>query len=195
MSFVLTIFFGFLLIFVTTKAWAIVCLTLALVFFIPLLFAFRLLKPRCRNDIIRISESNPVRYNEQKMESLAFWVSVTMPLFGITYLLAAINILSPETSAGVFQLLSMAIKGFYGAILLDLQEEAAVMSRWMLQQEIAANNSRISYLKYVFHEVRNPLNSLVLGIDILEQSSSIQDKTERSTEYPSNSHEPNNFPT
>jgi hypothetical protein len=35
----------------------------------------------------------------------------------------------------------------------------------------------------VFHEVRNPLNSLVLGIDILEQSDTVRDESERFIEY------------
>eukprot|EP01035_Chromulina_nebulosa_P031467 gene31467-41957_t len=106
-SFVVTILCGFLLIFAITKAWAVIYLTLSFIFYIPLLLTFLLLKSRQRIDIIRISESNPVRFNEQKMDSLAFWVSVTMPLFGITYLLAAMKIISREASAAAFQLLSM----------------------------------------------------------------------------------------
>ena len=111
------------------------------------------------------------------------WVSVTMSLFPITYLLAAVRAIDSQTTAALFQLLSMAIKGFYGAVILDLQSDAVVVSNWTLQQEIRANNARRSYLKYVFHEVRNPLNSLALGIDILEQSATPREEIERFAQY------------
>ena len=182
-SFILTILFGFLLIFVTDPVGAIICLALSFLAYIPQLFTFCLLKSRYRRDILRISDSNPVTFNEKKMDSLAFWVTATMPLFGVAYMLAIFRVISLETSAATFQLLSMVIKGFYGVIILDLHEEAAVISKWMLQQEILANNSRRSHMKYVFHEVRNPLNSLVLGIDILEQSDTVRDESERFIEY------------
>ena len=178
-SFSATIFFGFLLIFVTNAAGAIICITLAVLSYMPLLFASCIVKYNRKNDFSIVSITTPMRYNLQKMDSMNFWVSVTMTLFPITYLLAAVRAIDFETSTALFQLLSMAIKGFYGAILLDLQTDAVVVSNWTLQQEIRANNSRRSYLKYVFHEVRNPLNSLVLGIDILEQSTNPRDDIER----------------
>jgi signal transduction histidine kinase len=182
-SFSTTIFFGFLLIFVTTMAGAIICITLSIVSYMPLLFASCINKLNRKSDFSNVSITTPMRYNLQKMDSMNFWVSVTMTLFPITYLLAAVRAIDFETSAALFQLLSMAIKGFYGAILLDLQTDAVVVSNWTLQQEIRANNSRRSYLKYVFHEVRNPLNSLVLGIDILEQSATPRDEIERFVVY------------
>ena len=129
---------------------------------------------------MRISYTTPERYNEEKMRTLAYWVSLTMPLFGLTYLLAATTgVISLEATAALFQVFSMVIKGLYGAVLVNLEADAVVLSHGTLQQEILANISRRSYLKYVFNEVRNPLNSLVLGIDILEQGNTPRDDAER----------------
>ena len=180
-SFTMTILFGFLLVFATNLAAAVIYLTLSYLFNVPLSFLpCILIKSTNRSgDYMRISYTTPERYNEEKMRTLAYWVSLTMPLFGLTYLLAATGVISLEATAALFQVFSMVIKGLYGAVLVNLEADAVVLSHGTLQQEIAANISRRSYLKYVFHEVRNPLNSLVLGIDILEQGNTPRDAAER----------------
>ena len=179
-SFTMTILFGFLLVFATNLAAAVIYLTLSYLFNVPLFFLPLLLKSSNRSgDYTRVTYSTPERYNYEKMRTLAYWVSLTMPLFGLTYLLAATGVISLEATAALFQVFSMVIKGLYGAVLVNLEADAVVLSHGTLQQEIAANISRRSYLKYVFHEVRNPLNSLVLGIDILEQGKTPRDDAER----------------
>eukprot|EP01036_Dinobryon_divergens_P026242 gene26243-34864_t len=52
-------------------------------------------------------------------------LNLTLPLFGLTYLLAATGVLSVEATVALFQVFSMAIKGLYGAILVNLEADAA----------------------------------------------------------------------
>ena len=93
-----------------------------------------------------------------------------MPLFGVTYLMAASNVIDAAVTILTFQFLSLAIKALYAAVLMDLYQSALIATQDALDRERAANESRRNFLKYLFHEVRSPLNSLSIGIEILERS-------------------------
>eukprot|EP00597_Dinobryon_sp_UTEXLB2267_P008217 CAMPEP_0170080524 /NCGR_PEP_ID=MMETSP0019_2-20121128/16647_1 /TAXON_ID=98059 /ORGANISM="Dinobryon sp., Strain UTEXLB2267" /LENGTH=120 /DNA_ID=CAMNT_0010294551 /DNA_START=1009 /DNA_END=1369 /DNA_ORIENTATION=+ len=69
-----------------------------------------------------------------------------------------------------FQFLSMATKGLYAAVLMDVHFDTLVVTQQALSLEQTANEARRAYLKYLFHEVRTPLNSLSMGIDILDRN-------------------------
>lgn len=110
---------------------------------------------------------------------MVLWFTVTMPLFPITYMLAALGVINVEQSAMAFTLLNMIIKGLYAAVLMDLNMDALIVSNWNLRKEMGANRSIKNFMKYMFHEVRTPLNSIAMGIDLLEQSAVIDAEHER----------------
>mmetsp|Transcript_25417 Transcript_25417/g.36490 ORF Transcript_25417/g.36490 Transcript_25417/m.36490 type:complete len:102 (+) Transcript_25417:784-1089(+) len=56
----------------------------------------------------------------------------------------------------------MATEGFYAAVLLDFHFGTLVMTQEALSLVKTANEARRGYLKYLFHEVRTPMNSLSL---------------------------------
>eukprot|EP00597_Dinobryon_sp_UTEXLB2267_P005112 CAMPEP_0170071904 /NCGR_PEP_ID=MMETSP0019_2-20121128/9688_1 /TAXON_ID=98059 /ORGANISM="Dinobryon sp., Strain UTEXLB2267" /LENGTH=457 /DNA_ID=CAMNT_0010280633 /DNA_START=879 /DNA_END=2252 /DNA_ORIENTATION=+ len=64
----------------------------------------------------------------------------------------------------------MATKGLYAALLMDVHFDTLVVTQQALSLEQTANEARRAYLKYLFHEVRTPLNSLSMGIDILDRN-------------------------
>eukprot|EP01035_Chromulina_nebulosa_P022129 gene22129-28654_t len=45
--------------------------------------------------------------------------------------------------------------------------------RVRISSHIQANKARKSFMKYVFHEIRNPLNSLTLGLNVINSSSKL----------------------
>ena len=111
---------------------------------------------------------------------LALWLSASCPLFPLNYLLAATKVIGPGDSAGIFLLLTLLMKAFFAASvadvhtysLMDVQkdEERRERDRHIqdLEKERYANASRRIFFKYLFHEVRTPLNSLVMGIEVLK---------------------------
>jgi signal transduction histidine kinase len=99
-----------------------------------------------------------------KQRDFCYWVTVTMPLFVLSYLLAVFRVFDANMSALSFQLLSMVTKGLYTALLMEVKFDTKVVTR---SHEQAANEA---YLTYLFHRVRNPLNSLSMGNDILDRN-------------------------
>ena len=95
-----------------------------------------------------------------------------MPIFGLVYLLAAARVINAPQTVIMFQMLSLVVKALYAAVLMDLYQGALIAAQQALAEERLANDSRRSFLKYLFHEVRSPLNSLTMGIEILERNSS-----------------------
>ena len=118
--------------------------------------------------------------NGNRQFYLALWLSASCPLFPLNYLLAATKVIGPGDSAGIFLLLTLLMKAFYAASvadvhtysLMDVQkdEERRERDRHIqdLEKERYANASRRIFFKYLFHEVRTPLNSLVMGIEVLK---------------------------
>lgn len=101
--------------------------------------------------------------------NLSLWFSFCMPLFAFTYLLAFWRIIDAPQTILIYQFLTMATKGLYASILMDIHKEALLLAQDELDEERRANDSRRSFLKYLFHEVRTPLNSLSIGIEILNR--------------------------
>ena len=59
----------------------------------------------------------------------------------------------------------------------DIHLELLEGARRALSEETfhSINEARRNFLKYIFHELRSPLNSLTIGIEILETSDSLRD--------------------
>jgi signal transduction histidine kinase len=97
---------------------------------------------------------------ELQRHNFALWFTLCMPLFPMTYMMAYRRAISGTITVLMFQFLSMATKGIYAAVLLDTHKDALIFAELALDEERRANESRREFLKYLFHEVRTPLNSL-----------------------------------
>ena len=171
LTFFLSLFCGFLItISASNGLAATVFLVLACMFYMPLLFLPWLIPSTRNGEYESLCYDEPMFQKLVKQHRLVLWITFTMPLFPLTYLLAAVRVINQEQSAMVFITLSMLIKGIYAAVLMDLNADALVTYKWRLRLELGANDSRRAFMKYIFHEVRTPLNSISMGIDILEQS-------------------------
>ena len=102
---------------------------------------------------------------------LALWLVICFPLFPINYLLAAFGVIGYGETIGVYFLLSVLMKAFFSAVTMDVHSTAQMDAEKALEEEKKANAARRDFLKYIFHEVRTPLNSLTMGIEILRQGS------------------------
>eukprot|EP00597_Dinobryon_sp_UTEXLB2267_P008067 CAMPEP_0170084854 /NCGR_PEP_ID=MMETSP0019_2-20121128/19914_1 /TAXON_ID=98059 /ORGANISM="Dinobryon sp., Strain UTEXLB2267" /LENGTH=692 /DNA_ID=CAMNT_0010301085 /DNA_START=328 /DNA_END=2406 /DNA_ORIENTATION=- len=121
-------------------------------------------------NIIEIEEPR----RQMQRHNLALWFTFCMPLFAVIYILAYFGFFSPEITVLLFQFFSMATKGLYAAVLLDIHKDALILAEFALSQERRANESRRAFLKYLFHEVRSPLNSLSIGIEILDRCDKLE---------------------
>ena len=94
-------------------------------------------------------------------------MTVVCPLFPINYLLAATKAIGPGDSAGVFLLLTLLLKNYFAVNLAESHTDAFLESEREVERERQANLSRTVFLKHLFHEVRTPLNSLTMGLELL----------------------------
>eukprot|EP01035_Chromulina_nebulosa_P029512 gene29512-biopygen18854 len=106
-------------------------------------------------------------------------MAVVCPLFALNYILAATKVIGPGESVGIFLLLTLLLKAFFAASLADahtlslidaqkeLEKSAIDKIFYDLEKERYANESRRTFFKYLFHEVRTPLNTLTIGIELL----------------------------
>ena len=112
-------------------------------------------------------QSSSSRRQKQQL-SFAHWMTVVCPLFPINYFLATAKVIGPGESVGVYLLLTLLMKAFFAASLADVHTHALLDSRDDLDKERQANDARRAFLQYLFHEVRTPLNSLTMGIELLK---------------------------
>ena len=124
---------------------------------------------------IEQGQSKPLSTGRRKKQQLflAYWMTVVCPLFPLNYFLAAAKVIGPGESVGVFLLLTLVLKAFFAASLADAHAHALMDAEHELERERQANESRRAFLKYLFHEVRTPLNSLTMGIELLKTKESL----------------------
>eukprot|EP01035_Chromulina_nebulosa_P069333 gene69333-biopygen22402 len=134
-------------------------------------------------DTLDLEEARSDQMNNTKRHlmqySLAIWMAIVCPLFPLNYLLAATKVIGPGESVGVFLLLTLLLKAFFVASLADahtlslldrqkeLEKSAIDKIFYDLEKERYANESRRTFFKFLFHEVRTPLNTLTIGIELL----------------------------
>lgn len=97
-------------------------------------------------------------------------LAIIFPIFITIYLLRAFRIINNEQCIVLFMIVNILSKMIYTEIAsnayLDEFHPANVQLLWLLQSDI----ERITYLKFVFHEARIPLQSISLGLEILNNS-------------------------
>ena len=70
----------------------------------------------------------------------------------------------------------------YAAVLIDVYEDALAAAEIGLNEERRANESRRNLLKYL-HEVRTPLNSISIGIELLERHCNKEEEEEKGDSF------------
>eukprot|EP01036_Dinobryon_divergens_P061791 gene61791-biopygen28095 len=181
-SFFLCILFGFLPIIPQPQYLGYLWIAMAAMFCVPVLLLpwYVLSQDQIPFADIEVGEPPEPSKNQSRQFYVALWLAITCPLFPLNYMLAATKVIGPGDSAGVFLLLTLLMKAFFAASvadmhthsLMDIQrdEERRERDRNLLdlEKERYANESRRKFFKYLFHEVRTPLNSLSMGVDLLK---------------------------
>ena len=108
-----------------------------------------------------------------KRSKLAVVLTIILPLFTVNYILAAAGAIDYAATIVIYQVLSVATKGLFASVTMDIHFDLLVAARMAVSEENDrhANEARRAFLKYIFHELRSPLNSLTIGIEILSNSS------------------------
>ena len=163
--------FGFLIIIDQPYWLGMLWLVLSCLFYVPTMC----LPWYDEGDLGESSEAlfSHVQEMKEKRLQLIIWLSIILPLFTVNYLIAMWGFISVPVTVIVYQILSVLTKGLFAACVMDIQMTGYRELEKRLAQELNANEARRNFMKYIFHEVRTPLNSLSMGIDVLSQSKSL----------------------
>jgi signal transduction histidine kinase len=185
-SFFMCMVFGFLPIIPQPRYLAYLWIALSVVACLPVLYLPWYVSRQGQEqapDILDLEEARSNQMNNTKRHlmqySLATWMAIVCPLFPLNYVLAATKVIGPGESVGIFLLLTLLLKAFFAASLADahtlslidrqkeLEKSAIDKIFYDLEKERYANESRRTFFKFLFHEVRTPLNTLTIGIELL----------------------------
>ena len=100
-------------------------------------------------------------------------LTIILPLFTVNYLVALAKGYGPAATICIYQVLSCLTKGLFSSASMDIHLSLLIESERALFEERRANEARRAFMKFIFHEVRTPLNSLTMGIDLIASSPNI----------------------
>jgi len=112
------------------------------------------------------------RTRKQQLDGICYLLFVFL-LFPATFAFAWSGIISQETFLSVICVLSFVSKAMYCRILEHFHIEMIDPATDIVKKEREYSNSRRAFLRYVFHEVRVPLNSISMGLTLLRMNKEI----------------------
>jgi hypothetical protein len=105
-----------------------------------------------------------------KKASLSRLINVVFPAFPILYLIGYFGKLNRDELYVGFVLLSVLAKLLFVSALIDEQVTVTEEIKMRNEAEIMVNETRRSFLRYVFHELRIPLNTITMGMAVIENN-------------------------
>ena len=129
---------------------------------------------------IETSMANEDRQNLQKIKrQLCSTLVIAELFFPVVYLLAACKVLDPNMTLIAFLLLDVISKGFMAFTAMDSHLLVLHTMQNDLKIQQVANTRKRAFLKYMFHELRIPLNALSMGLDCSDDLNSVNSEAER----------------
>lgn len=95
-------------------------------------------------------------------------MSFTFPAFPLAYFASLFGIIDDELMSIIISLLNFYSKVIFIKFLMDGHLEAYDPLVFKATSEKKANDARRTFLRYIFHEIRSPINSLSLGLEVLK---------------------------
>mmetsp|Transcript_26566 Transcript_26566/g.44412 ORF Transcript_26566/g.44412 Transcript_26566/m.44412 type:complete len:1010 (+) Transcript_26566:77-3106(+) len=102
-------------------------------------------------------------------------IGYMFPIFPLIYGLAMYGFIDDNTTFAAFLIFSASTKITFATACMDACMEVSHPSQAQQEAEEFAKDSRRAFLRYVFHEVRAPLNSISMGVDLLSKSTQMVD--------------------
>lgn len=162
---------GFIIIIPQPKELGIVWLVFSILLLLPTFFLSMQLN--CFKSVSRsiYSEYTEIDRDPPKFfQNLLWCLTITFPLFAVNYFLGISGVFSHSQTVSVFLLLSAGTKGLFAVIVTEVHESIFAKVKQLVGEDRRVTEMRREFLKFIFEEVRNPLNSLSMGIELLNES-------------------------
>ena len=107
--------------------------------------------------------------------NLARWLTIVLPFYTVNYLVATWGGIDAPTTIAIYQVLSLLTKGLFAGIAMDAHVDLLIAAERALLDERRATAARRAFMKYIFHEVRTPLSSIAMGIEIIKENEHVKE--------------------
>lgn len=102
-----------------------------------------------------------------RKRTLATVIFFLFPIFPSIYAMRMMGVLDASQTFVLFLMFSAFTKCCFAVFGMDAHLQVYHPSLVLLDAERIAKDSRLTFLRYISHEIRVPLNSIQLGLDIL----------------------------
>eukprot|EP01041_Mallomonas_annulata_P006217 gene6217-12595_t len=173
-SITVAMIFTFLLQFPISIEVSIVFLSLGLFFALISAILFISKESSTRNNLNDIQDEVYILLNEDNDYNggqnlvklrLARVLALTFPLFPIVYFLSMTKVIDHDITELLFIISNVIAKSVFASVAMDVHIE--VLHHALVVQQQRADVARQTFLRYIMHEVRVPLNTISMGIDVL----------------------------
>ena len=115
-----------------------------------------------------------LRVKQRKLVCAAF-MNYFFTMFPVAYFLKTIDVIDQDTMFILFGVLNFLAKGIFAMLVTEAHAQLLDPRTYLLFTEKAkADAARRAFIKYVSEEVRVPLKSVTLGIELLNNSEQIK---------------------
>ena len=115
-----------------------------------------------------VTETRYLRILLRKYNGAIFILKI-FPSFAVLYFGKLFDYISDEHALIGFLILNFVTKLMFSLWMMDSHHDILDTNELVLLAEQKANESRRSFLRYVLHEVRVPLNTITMGLHLLEE--------------------------
>lgn len=102
--------------------------------------------------------------------NLTILMCILVPLYPVVYYLACGGFIDSDATSVLFSGLSLVVKGLFGMIVSDLDIKTFYTLEASLTFELEAKSKRREFLRYMFHELRIPLNAISMSVSLCKDS-------------------------
>lgn len=173
-TFKLSIIFGFLIIVANSFESAVLFLIISILLTLPM---NALLFYNADEIILTYdSEVSQEVQTELRIElgtirkELSWFLCLIFPIYSVVYICAIFGAMNHETTLICFNLLSFITKGIYVEQASNKFMVLGSKVQEILHQEYFHIEARRSFIKYIFHSVRTPFNTIAIGLELLKES-------------------------
>lgn len=161
---------GLILQFSTTPWHGYLCLILCVIsFVIACIVNYKLDRPKNLTSILPVVMNSETRYLDELewdyiLKNMKFFLHKVIFLFVIAFILGLTGVFDPgQTFASLIVCNIYANFGFVSIISDEFKSLTDSLTS-VITANYISNASRSQFLRYIFHEIRNPLNSMSLGL-------------------------------
>lgn len=134
-----------------------------------LIICYRFERPKLTTSISPISRSSDIQHFDDLewaciIKNITFLLYGVVPLYAIVFLLTLVRVLNTDYSYVGFVICNILSNVVYVNFVADNCTSLTNSLITVATASAVSNSSRSQFLRYVFHEIRNPLNSLSLGL-------------------------------